>query len=259
MVREPNSLGQQCHGADHHAMACAGRKNFAPPEGAHSPGALYYARSMPGRRRPWVTSLLALVLGPVGFVLMLSAEAIEDYSAWSLVIAAVQLLWLWLVDLRGPDQGDQTRMFLMARITAAFVIALAAGVISAALLMTFLEFAARAGMPDDWFRTAEPLALVVLPIVLPLVWGLLAWRVSKRRTPRAAVRAMLGWLTVFSLLAVGLAWVAYDMARDSHEFLALLLPTLALSGALIVLAWTALPWLELYLTRAGSSPRGPRA
>jgi hypothetical protein len=218
---------------------------------------------MPGRR-PWVTSLFAVVLGFVGFALMYSAESTDDYSGWPPVIAAVQLLWLWLVDLRGRSQGDQTRMSLPAQITALVVIVPAGSVISAVTLGAALDIADKAGLPDRWSNIMGALWLGLLLFVWPEVLGLLALRVSRRRTPRAAVRAMLSWLTLFSFPAVGLSWVAYEMARDSPQLLVRLgglelafgrardnPHSLTLLGALIVLAWTTLPWLELYLSERG--------
>lgn len=208
---------------------------------------------MSGRRRPWATSLLALVLGLVGFALMFMADATDDYSGWPLVVAAAQLPWLWIVDLRGRGHDDQAhaRMSRAARITASISIGLAGGVSSAAQIAGALELIEAAGVASGWVALAGPVALMALPL-LPLFWGARAWRVSKTRTSRTAVRAMLGSLTLFSLPAVGLAWAAHRMTRDSHELLGGVLAWLALVGALVVLAWTTLPWLELYLSARGS-------
>lgn len=205
---------------------------------------------MAGRRRPWVTSSLALVLGVVGFGLMFTSDATDDYSGWPLVITATQLLWLWTVDLEGRAQAHDPasrRMSITARITASLLLALAGGVISAAPLYALVDMAALAAIPDGWDALLAGVVLATLPIA-SLCWGLWAWLVSKRRAPRAAARSMLALVTLFSLPALGLGWIAHRMSRHSDEMLGGLLSWFALVGALVVLAWTSVPWLELYLS-----------
>jgi len=199
-----------------------------------------------GHRRPWMTSLLALVLGLGGFGLMFMADSTDDYSGWPLVISAAQLPWLWIVDLRARvDDQASTRMSLAARITASLLLGVAGGVISAAALFAVLDVAVMSAVPSGWHSMLALVALIAL-LVLTLAWGMRAWLVSKRRTPRAAVRSMLAPLSVFSLPALGLGYVAFHMSRDVG-ILGALMSWFALVGPVIVLAWTAIPWLELLL------------
>jgi hypothetical protein len=211
--------------------------------------ALYYSPSMSGRR-PWVTSLLALVLGLVGFGLMFMADSTDDFSGWPLVISALQLPWLWIVDLRGrardADPGNE-RLSLAARVTATLVLGLAGGVITAGPFYAIIDLCVATGVLGDDGSLLLLLASMALPVVA-LLWGLRAWLVSRSRTPRLAVRSMLAPLTFFSLPATGVCWVAHEISRDSNGFLVGLISGLALVGALVVLAWTTLPWLELYLS-----------
>lgn len=200
---------------------------------------------MSGHRRPWLTSSLALVLGLGGFGLMFMADATDDYSGWPLVISAAQLLWLWLVDLRARDDQASTRMSLAGRVTASILLGVAGGVISAAALYAVLDVAVMAAVPSGWHSMLALHALLAL-LVLTLAWGVRAWLVSKRQAPRAAVRSMLAPLTVFSLPAAGLGYVASRVAGDVG-ILGALMAWFALVGPLVVLAWTALPWLELFL------------
>jgi hypothetical protein len=203
-----------------------------------------------GPRRPWVTTLLALVLGVAGFGLMFMTDATGDFSGWLLVIAAVQLPWLWIIDLRDrtrdADPASQ-RMSLAARITASLSIALAGGVISAGPFYAVFDAAESAGIRLGESAILSVAGLTLLPM-LSLVWGWRAWLVSKRQAPRRAVRSMLAALTLFSVPAVGVCWLAHAIARDGNGLLPGLLSGLALVGALMVLAWTTVPWLELYLS-----------
>jgi hypothetical protein len=204
-----------------------------------------------GHRRPWVTSLLALALGLVGFGLLFTTEATDDYCGWTVVVCALQLLWLWTVDLRGGDEDQASRrMSLASRISSTILIGLAGGVISAGPLYAVLDMAMNTGVSSDW-DSILGLVVLVAPLNLALVWGVAAWLVSKRRTPRVAVRSLLAPLTAVSLFAAGLAYVAYRMTEHSRVFLVGLLSLVALVGALAVLAWTAIPWLELLLSQRG--------
>ncbi len=200
---------------------------------------------MSGHRRPWLTSSLALVLGLTGFGLMFMADATDDYSGWPLVISAAQLPWLWLVDLRARDDQARTRMSLAARITASLLLGVAGGVISAAALYAVLDVVVMAAVPSGWHSMLALHALLAL-LILTLAWGVRAWLVSKRQAPRAAVRSMLSPLSLFALPAAGLGYVASRMAGDVG-ILGALMAWFALVGPLVVLAWTAIPWLELLL------------
>jgi hypothetical protein len=211
-----------------------------------------------GHRRPWLTSSLALVLGLAGWGLMFMADATDDYSGWPLVISAAQLPWLWLVDLRaGDDDQASTRMSLAARITASLLLGVAGGVISAAALYAALDVAVMTAVPSGWHSMLALAALLAL-LILTLAWGLRAWLVSKRRAPREAVRSMLAPLTVFSLPALGLGYVAFGMSRDTG-ILGALMSWFALVGPVVVLAWTALPWLELLLSARSHARRASAA
>jgi hypothetical protein len=201
---------------------------------------------MPGHRRPWLTSLLALVLGFGGFGLMFTASSTDDYSGWPLVISAAQLLWLWIIDLRGRDDDQASRrLSLPARVTASILLGVAGGVISAAALYAVFDVVVMGWVPSDWHSLLALLALLAL-LTLTLAWAARAWLVSKRQTPRLAVRSMLAPLTVFTLPALGLGYVASRMARDVG-ILGAVISWFALVGPLVVLAWTTIPWLELLL------------
>ena len=192
-----------------------------------------------------MTSLLAVALGVAGFGLMFMADATDDYSGWPLVISAAQLPWLWLVDLRARDDQASTRMSLAARITASLLLGVTGGVISAAALFAVLDVAVMAALPSGWDSMLALVALIAL-LGLTLAWGARAWLVSKRHAPRAAVRSMLAPLSVFSLPALGLGYVAFRVSRDAG-ILGALMSWFALIGPVVVLAWTAIPWLELLL------------
>lgn len=202
---------------------------------------------MSDRRRPWLTSLLALVLGLAGFGLMFMADATDDYSGWPVVIAVAQLWWLWTVDLRGRhDDPASGRMPLAARITASILLGVAGGVILASAFFAALAMGLMTAIPGSWDAMLALLALITL-LLSTLGWGLWAWLAGKRRTPRAAVRAMLAPLTLFALPAFGLGYAAFRMAPRGGSILGALLAWFALVGPLVVLGWTAIPWLELLL------------
>lgn len=210
---------------------------------------------MLGQRRPWLTTSLALVLGPVAFGLMLMSEAAEDYSGWALVTAACQLLWLWTVDLRGDSERNQTRMPLAGRITATILVGCAGGLVCAGPIFSIFEMAVNARLTSHWDSFLGLSVLSALPS-FTLAWGVGAWMVTRQQAPRVAVRSLLAPLTILGLLSSGLGVVSGLMARDSDLFLAGLMPLVALVGALVVLAWSTLPWLELLLSRRGRD-RGP--
>jgi hypothetical protein len=213
---------------------------------------------MTGRRRPWLRSLLVLILGLAVFGLMFMADATDDYSGWPLVISAADLLWLWGVDLRGHDDGSaSTRMSLSARLTASILLGVAGGVLSASALYAVFCIGVIAAVPGDWDSMLALLALIAL-VLLTLAWGLGTWRVSKTRTPRVAVRSVLAPLTPVGLAAFGLSYVAVHRPARGGMILEGMLLWFALAAPLVVLGWAVLPWLEVLLSEREAQVRVSR-
>ncbi|NVB43199.1 hypothetical protein G6O69_35575 [Pseudenhygromyxa sp. WMMC2535] len=197
---------------------------------------------MPSARRPWLASLLALALGALGFGLLLAFEATDDFCGWPPSVAAAQLAWLWIVDLRDPRAEGLGKG---ARVLGALSLGCLGGVLSVGLIYSAFD-ALLATNPQA--PTLPSGAGLAISLALFLAWGVAGWKLSGRRPARAAALAMLAPLTIVGLLAAGLGYLAMSVAETGTGMFAGLLSGLSLLGALIILGWTTVPWLELRLS-----------
>ena len=200
--------------------------------------------SMSARRRPWSSSAAALVLGVLGFAVLFAGEGTDDYAGWAPVVTVLQLLWLWTVDLRSPVRRlDGVGRFMVTTFAACWVLVLLGG-----MGLAGVDAGVCVEPERTWLATAMRGAALLLLIPAGL-WVVGVWRNGGRHRPELVIAWFLGPLTVAALPILIACAIAHGDCGDSPVFLAGIVVEAAMVGVAVVLAWTAIPWLELVSSR----------
>jgi hypothetical protein len=178
---------------------------------------------------------LYLWLGVLGFVALFQFDSTDDYAGWTLVLAALQVIW-WAAIQRASETAMLSRG---RRVTACVIATWLIGCASSGVVLAVAEAVA---MHHPELGTLASFALVALPVAL-VVCGRWSWRLLAREQPRRAERALLLAISCTAALALPIDIVAGQVSHSSGKFMAGFVGLMLAIGAGLTLAWCLPTWV----------------